>query len=954
MNNEEKILEFWEKQDIFHKSIKNRENSPFFSFFDGPPFATGKPHYGHILTTALKDTVLRYWTMKGYQVPRRVGWDCHGLPIENLIEKQMEIKTKKQIQEMGLEKFNNACRASVFTCVADFENTLKRVGRWADYDKAYATLENNYIESVWWVLKQLWNKKLVKKNYRVSPYCPRCGTTLSNFEVNLGYKETRDISIYVKFKIIEEEFKNAYFLVWTTTPWTLPGNLALAVNPELEYCLIENKGEKYILAKDRLAIIEEDFKILKEFKGKDLANKKYEPIFPYFEKIETKNIKNAFQVLLAEFVTAEDGTGIVHINPMHGEDDYNLGQKYELPIYHLVDEAGKFIKQVTDYENLNVKDADKKIISDLKDKNIFYKQELIVHEYPYCWRCDTPLVYYALESWYVLVIELKEKLLANNQKINWVPSHIKDGRFGKWLEGGRDWNFARDRFWGAPIPIWECPDCKKTICIESVAELKEKSVKDYDLKDLHRPYIDEVKLKCECGKEISRVQSVFDCWFESGSMPYAQWHYPFENKELVEKTFPADFIVEGLDQTRGWFYTLHVIASALTLDDLGLGKNQPAFRNVVVNGLVLDAQGRKLSKKLKNYPDPKEVFDKYGADSLRYFLLSSSNIGEEYRFSEDRVKEVWRKVISGLNNCYIFYETYKGEDLIKNNISKNILDQWIISRLEKLNQEINKWMEKYELTKASRLFNDFIDDFSNWHIRRSRRRLQKPETKEEKQEAIATMHYVLLKLVKLIAPFTPFLAEDLYQKLKKESDLESVHLCDYPSEDKNFISHDLEKQMAEAREIVNLALAERQKQGIKVRQPLKELKIKNIELKEEFFPLIADEINVKKITKEPGLENDIWLDLEVTPELKEEGDVREIIRQIQQIRKDLNMIPADRINVLYQKSDFFDKIIVNNKNYILDEVLADEFIIQEKFDQAKEIEIGKEKIILGITKKENI
>ncbi|MFA5009235.1 MAG: isoleucine--tRNA ligase [Candidatus Paceibacterota bacterium] len=954
MNNEEKILEFWEKQDIFHKSIKNRENSPFFSFFDGPPFATGKPHYGHILTTALKDTVLRYWTMKGYQVPRRVGWDCHGLPIENLIEKQMEIKTKKQIQEMGLEKFNNACRASVFTCVADFENTLKRVGRWADYDKAYATLENNYIESVWWVLKQLWNKKLVKKNYRVSPYCPRCGTTLSNFEVNLGYKETRDISIYVKFKIIEEEFKNAYFLVWTTTPWTLPGNLALAVNPELEYCLIENKGEKYILAKDRLAIIEEDFKILKEFKGKDLANKKYEPIFPYFEKIETKNIKNAFQVLLAEFVTAEDGTGIVHINPMHGEDDYNLGQKYELPIYHLVDEAGKFIKQVTDYENLNVKDADKKIISDLKDKNIFYKQELIVHEYPYCWRCDTPLVYYALESWYVLVTELKEKLLANNQKINWVPSHIKDGRFGKWLEGGRDWNFARDRFWGAPIPIWECPDCKKTICIESVAELKEKSVKDYDLKDLHRPYIDEVKLKCECGKEISRVQSVFDCWFESGSMPYAQWHYPFENKELVEKTFPADFIVEGLDQTRGWFYTLHVIASALTLDDLGLGKNQPAFRNVVVNGLVLDAQGRKLSKKLKNYPDPKEVFDKYGADSLRYFLLSSSNIGEEYRFSEDRVKEVWRKVISGLNNCYIFYETYKGEDLIKNNISKNILDQWIISRLEKLNQEINKWMEKYELTKASRLFNDFIDDFSNWHIRRSRRRLQKPETKEEKQEAIATMHYVLLKLVKLIAPFTPFLAEDLYQKLKKESDLESVHLCDYPSEDKNFISHDLEKQMAEAREIVNLALAERQKQGIKVRQPLKELKIKNIELKEEFFPLIADEINVKKITKEPGLENDIWLDLEVTPELKEEGDVREIIRQIQQIRKDLNMIPADRINVLYQKSDFFDKIIVNNKNYILDEVLADEFIIQEKFDQAKEIEIGKEKIILGITKKENI
>lgn len=955
MNNEEKILEFWEKQDIFHKSIKNRENSPFFSFYDGPPFATGKPHYGHILTTALKDTVLRYWTMKGYQVPRRVGWDCHGLPIENLIEKQMEIKTKKQIQEMGLEKFNNACRASVFTCVADFENTLKRVGRWADYDKAYATLENNYIESVWWVLKQLWNKKLVKKNYRVSPYCPRCGTTLSNFEVNLGYKETRDISIYVKFKIIEQDFENAYFLVWTTTPWTLPGNLALAVNPELEYCLIENNGEKYILAKDRLVIIEGDFEILKQFKGKILANKKYEPIFPYFENIETENKKNAFQVLLGEFVTAEDGTGIVHINPMHGEEDYNLGQKYKLPTYHLVDEIGNFTKQAIDYENLNVKEADKKIIKDLKENNVFYKQELIVHEYPYCWRCDTPLLYYALESWYILVTELKEKLLANNQKINWVPGHIKEGRFGKWLEGVRDWNFARDRFWGAPIPIWECPDCKKTICIESVAELKQNAVKDYDLKDLHRPYLDEIKLKCECGKEMTRIQSVFDCWFESGSMPYAQWHYPFENKELVEKTFPADFIVEGLDQTRGWFYTLHVIASVLTLDNLGLGENQPAFKNVIVNGLVLDAQGRKLSKKLKNYPDPKEVFDKYGADSLRYFLLSSSNIGEEYRFSEDRVKEVWRKVISGLNNCYVFYETYKEKgDLIENNISKNILDQWILSCLERLNQEIDKWMGKYELTKAARLFNDFIDDFSNWHIRRSRRRLQKPETKEEKQEAIETMHYVLTKLVKLIAPFTPFLAEDLYQKLKQETDPESVHLCDYPSEEKSLINNDLEKQMAEAREIVNLALAERQKQGIKVRQPLKELKIKNNNLKEEFFPLIADEINVKKITKDLDLENNIWLDSQITLELKEEGDVREIIRQIQQIRKDLNMVPADRINILYQESDFFDKIIVNNKNYILEEVLADKFIVQEKIDQAKEIEIGEEKIVLGIIKTKNI
>jgi isoleucyl-tRNA synthetase len=949
MNNEEKILEFWKEKDIFHKSIANRKNSPFYSFYDGPPFATGKPHYGHILGTTLKDSVLRYWTMKGYQVPRRVGWDCHGLPVENLIEKEMGIKSKREIEEMGIQKFNDACRVSVFTCVSDFENVLQRVGRWADYEEAYATLENDYIESVWWVLKQLWNKELVKKNYRVSPYCPRCGTTLSNFEVNQGYKETKDMSLYVKFKMLEVK-SDVSFLVWTTTPWTLPGNVALAVNPEMDYCLIENNDEKYVLAKERLSIIEGEYNILKQFKGKSLVGAKYEPMFPYLFDLKPENINNAFQVLAADFVTAEDGTGIVHINPMHGEDDSALGQKNNLPEHHLVNEAGEFNNDAGELKGLMTKDANRKIIDELKEKNIVYKQELITHDYPHCWRCDSPLLYYAIESWYVLVTKIKEQMLANNEKIRWVPGHIKDGRFGKWLEGARDWDFSRNRFWGAPIPIWECDYCKEKACIGSIEELKKRSVKELDLKDLHRPFIDEVELKCEkCGNEMKRVPNVFDCWFESGSMPYAQWHYPFENKELVEKTYPADFIAEGLDQTRGWFYTLHVLATALTLDDIGLGKNNPAFKNVVVNGLVLDERGRKLSKKLKNYPDVQIVFDKYGADALRYFLLASTNIGEEYRFSEDKVKEVWRKVISGLNNCFAFYETYKGDfEPGKGMDSENLLDKWIISKLENLNKEVDKWMGKYELTKATRLFGDFIDDFSNWHIRRSRRRFQKPETEKEKEEAVQVLHFVLLKLIKLMAPFTPFISEEIYQQLKGEGDAESIHLCDYPAVDEAAINTDLEKQMASARDIVNLALAERQALAVKVRQPLLELKVKNKDLNQELFVLIEDEINVKKVTLDPLIEKEIWLNPEITPELKAEGDVREVIRQIQQMRKDLRLSPADTIIIGYQKSEFFDKILSDNKQHILKEVLADDFAVGEEFGNEKEIDIDGNQIVLGI------
>ncbi|MCK9393177.1 isoleucine--tRNA ligase, partial [bacterium] len=878
-----------------------------------------------------------------------------------------------------------ACRSSVFACVSDFQETLKRVGRWADYSESYSTMDNNYIESVWWVLKQLWNKNLVEKNYRVSPYCPRCATTISNFEVNQGYKETRDKSVYVKFKITnQEEFKNAFFLVWTTTPWTLPGNIALAINDKLDYCLAENNGEKYILAKNRLSVLEGDFNIIKEMKGKDLIGVSYEPMFDYLVKQDINGIKNCFKIFTGNsFVTDGDGSGIVHINPMHGEDDFQLAKANTLPFFHLIDEEGRFTNEAKDFAALFVKDADPKIISYLKEIGVFYKEELIIHEYPHCWRCDSPLLYYAVDSWYVLVTKIKDKLVANNQQTRWVPEHLKDGRFGKWLLGARDWDFARRRYWGAPIPIWECSECNEKLCIGSKEEIKEHQVSGGELNDLHRPFIDEVILKCpKCGKEMKRVEGVFDCWFESGSMPYAQWHYPFENKEMVEKTFPADFIAEGLDQTRGWFYTLDVLATALTLDDIGLGTNKPAFKNVITNGLVLDDKGRKLSKKLKNYPDSIEVFNKYGADSLRYFLLASTNIGEEYRFSEDKVKEVWRNVILSLENCFKFYETYipKDKKIIPSSASTNILDKWIIGKVEALNFGVDKFMQEYDLTRAARLFGGgqteggleapkasvnwenyamgaFIDDLSNWYIRRSRKRFQKPESEKERDEAMQTLHYVLLKLTKLIAPFTPFIAEDLYQKLKLKDDPISVHLCDFPLPDEKVLSFDfynIYQDMFFVREFVALALSKRSEIGIKVRQPLASVSVssrfeegicfKNNQ--KDLFEIIKEEVNVRNVLVKKGTNNDsIIFDTVITEDLKEEGYLREIIRHIQQARKEMHLKPENTIDIYYT-SKLLSSFIEKNKEYLAKEVLARGFILSDDIIDAKQISLGENSTII--------
>ncbi|MFC1700937.1 isoleucine--tRNA ligase [Patescibacteria group bacterium] len=933
INNEKKILKFWDKNKIFTKSIKQRKGKKFFSFYDGPPFATGLPHYGHILATTIKDTVLRYWTMRGYQVPRRVGWDCHGLPVENLIEKELNFQSKKDIEEFGIDKFNNACRKSVFRCTNDFIKTLKRVGRWADYSNAYSTMDNEYIESVWWVFKQLWDQGLVYKDYRITPYCPRCGTPLSNFEVNQAYKDIEEESVFVKFALKDE--KNTYLLVWTTTPWTLPANTGIAIGPKIKYVKVKGGKEYYILAEARLNVLEGDFKIEKELKAKDLIGKKYSPFYKM-------NLENpGYRVVSADFVSVEDGTGLVHIAPAFGEDDASIGKKEKLPSIITVEKDGSVTKGLNiPGEGEFVKKADGFIKKDLEKRGLLYKMEKIVHSYPFCWRCETPLLYYPVESWYVKVTKFKKQLIENNKKIRWSPSHLKNGRFGKWLEGARDWSISRNRFWGAPIPVWECDKCDEVKVIDKVKNIK----------DLHRPAIDKITFKCKCGGVMKRVPEVFDCWFESGSMPYGQRNYPFQNKKLVEKTFPADFIAEGLDQTRGWFYTLHVLATALTLKNIGLGKNKPAFKNVIVNGLVLGENGKKLSKRLKNYTAPEDIFEKYGADALRYFLLAGTPMGEDYIFSEQRIAETYRRTIMTLWNSFVFFEMYADKNILDKKVEAvSLLDKWILSRLNNLSKEISGYMNEYELTKAVRLFDGFIDDLSNWYIRRSRRRFQRPKDNKEKEEAVLVLRFCLMELVKLMAPFTPFISETIYQRLRQKEDMESVHLCDYSKAGK--IDKKLEKDMAEVREIVNTALQQRSINGIKVRQPLNKLEVsnKNIVGNKELADLIKDEINVKKIV----VGKEIKLDVKITSELEAEGIIRDLIRFIQKMRKDGGLKPGQLIYLRFStQSSYLQKLIQNNLFEIRDEICASKIEQttprKETFLVEKEVEFNSHKIWLGI------
>src|SRR3989338_2361572 len=735
---EQKVLAFWDKDKTFEKSVAERSEKKPYVFYDGPPFATGLPHYGHIVASTMKDVVPRYFTMRGYRVERRWGWDCHGLPIENIIEADLNLKTKKDIENFGIAKFNEACRATVLRYAKEWKKTVHRIGRWVDMENDYKTMDPSYMESVWWVFKQLWDRELIYKGYKAMHICPRCVTTLSNFEVTQGYKDVKDLAVTAKFKIVPStKSKTAfehlpgpfYYLAWTTTPWTLPGNVLLALGHDIEYVLVSIDGEEghYVVSRDRAetVFVGKQWKEVGRFKGVELADLSYEPLFPYF-----KDTPNAFRTVVADFVTTTDGTGIVHIAPAFGEDDFAVGKAEEIPLVQHVTMEGKFIPAVKDFADMDVKPkddltkADVEIIKWLAHNGKLFAKEKVQHSYPHCWRCDTPLLNYATTSWFVRVTELKDQLIKNNGPINWVPEHIKEGRFGKWLDGARDWAISRSRYWGTPLPVWEGPD-GEIICVGSVDELE--SLTGQKVTDLHKHLIDHLTIT-KNGKVYRRIPEVLDCWFESGSMPYGQRHYTFENKKKFEASFPAEFIAEGQDQTRGWFYTLHVLATALTSGKKpaipSVKRSVPAFKNVVVNGIVLAEDGKKMSKRLKNYPEPQLVIEKYGADAVRYYLMSSPVVeAEALNFSEAGVREVFSKLINTATNVLEFYTMFNDVKYAKKT-SNHALDRWVIAKLHVLVHEVTRHMERYELAQAARPILDFITELSQWYVRRSRDRFK--------------------------------------------------------------------------------------------------------------------------------------------------------------------------------------------------------------------------------------
>ncbi len=891
---EEATLAFWKERDIFKKSVERDASNGEYVFYDGPPFATGLPHYGHIVASVIKDAVPRFWTMRGYSVPRVWGWDCHGLPIENIVEKELGFKHKKDIKEYGIAKFNERCRERVLTYASEWEKIIPRIGRWADMRNAYRTMDKPFMESVWWVFKQIYDKGLVYEDYRSMHICPRCETTLSQQEVSEGYKDVKDISVTVKFKLRNAEkiglSGDVYILAWTTTPWTLPGNVALAVGKDIEYVTFEQDGAQFIRAKKEG---EEA-----TFRGSQLVGLEYEPPFGYYVNDKTlKNHENGWKVYAADFVTAESGTGIAHEAPAFGADDWELAKQVNLPFVQHVNMDGTMKPEVKDFAGMEAKprsDDDKvrlgtdiAVLKYLQEHGTFFSKENITHSYPHCWRCDTPLLNYATSSWFVSVTKIKENLLKNAEVVNWSPEHIKEGRFGKWLEGARDWSISRQRFWASVIPIWRCEACKKQRVFGSAAELEEASGKKID--DLHKHIVDTITVPCQCGAEMKRIPDVLDTWFDSGSMPYGEKHYPFENKERFEATFPAQFIAEGLDQTRAWFYYLHVLGGAL------FQKN--SFQNVIVNGIVLAEDGKKMSKKLQNYPDPMEIVEKYGADALRLYLLSSPVMqAENLSFSESGVDEIVKKNIGRLGNVLSFYKLYANPstslgagDIVRDWKSENILDRWILARLAALIGESTEGYESYQLDRATRPLALFIDDLSVWYLRRSRDRFK--EDGADKAAALATLRYVLHTLSRVVAPSMPFFAEHLFQAVREEEDEESVHLAMWPEMPKfSFEPADVLTKMFATRFIVSRALELREQAKIKVRQPLAKLTISGeTNLSHEYTALIIDEVNVKQVEVGSTLE----FDTHITEDLREEGLVRDTIREIQAFRKDKNLKPGE-------------------------------------------------------------
>jgi isoleucyl-tRNA synthetase len=892
---EKEVAKLWEKKGIVKKNLDMNQGKEYFSFYDGPPTANGMPHVGHIETRVMKDIIPRYKVMKGYYVPRKAGWDTHGLPVELEIEKKLGISGKEQIEEYGVEKFVKECKESVFQYVSVWEKMTNQIGFWVDMENPYVTYHNDYIESVWWALKELWNKGLLYEGHKVMPYCPRCGTALSSHEVAQGYKDVKDLTCIAKFKVPEGENvagmsadNNTYILAWTTTPWTLPSNLALCVNKSYIYVEVkanvgtddEPKFENYILAKDLLSSVlkETPYEIINEFKGEKLLGTKYEQLMP-FAKVDGK----AFVVIHGDYVNLEDGTGIVHIAPAYGEDDSLVSKQNGIAFVNLVDKSGKFVKEVEPWAGRFVRDCNEDICKWLAEQNKLFSKEKHLHSYPHCWRCDTPLLYYPKESWFVKMSSLRDELVSNNNKVNWYPDTIRTGRFGKFLENVIDWGISRDRYWGTPLPVWKC-DCGHMECIGSITELKEKAVDCPEDIELHKPYIDNVHLKCpDCGKEMTRFKEVIDCWFDSGSMPYAQLHYPFENKELFEKTFPAGFISEAVDQTRGWFYTLTALGTALF--------GRTPFENCIVLGHVLDGKGQKMSKSKKNGVDPFLLLDSVGADATRWHFYTCSAPWLPTRLSLENVQETQRGFLSTLWNVYSFFVLYAEIDQFNplkyiDFKSENIMDKWIISKLNTLVKDLDEKLEKYDITNAAIELGEFVDELSNWYVRRNRERFWGSELTDDKIGAYVTLYKVLVTIAKVSAPFVPFMADEIYQNLVVGLDAtspESVHLCLWPEVKEELIDSRLEEEMDLAYKIVKLGRSARNSVNIKNRQPLSEMLISVKTLPEYYSDIVKEELNVKKVVL--GAEMKDYVSFEIKPNLPVLG--KEYGKLIPRIREEI-------------------------------------------------------------------
>ena len=919
VDRELKVLDFWKENKIFEKSIEIREGNPTFTFYDGPPTANGKPHIGHIITRSIKDTIPRYRTMKGFKVLRKAGWDTHGLPVEIEVEKELGINGKPEIEKYGIEPFINKCKESVWKYEKEWRKISDRVGFWADMDNPYVTYYNTYIESVWWALKQIWDKGLLYKGYKVVPYCPRCGTSLSSHEVAQGYKDVKEPSIYVKFKVKGED--GVYFLAWTTTPWTLPSNVALTVNPKESYVKVNVGNEIYILAESLLNnVLNNNYKILERKIGSELVGIEYEPLYD-FADVDGK----AYFVVSDDFVTLSEGTGIVHTAPAFGEDDARVGMKYNLPFVQLVDENGKFKDEAFLWKGIFVKDADPEIIKDLDERHLIYKIEDYEHSYPFCWRCDTPLLYYARNTWYIKTTAVKDKMIENNKKINWIPESIRDGRFGNFLENNIDWALSRERYWGTPLPIWEC-ECGYKHLVGSISELKEMSGNVPDDIELHKPYIDNVFLNCpKCGTgKMKRVSEVIDCWFDSGSMPFAQWHYPFENEELFKSNFPADFISEAIDQTRGWFYTLHAICTIIF--------NQPAYKNCIVLGLVQDKDGQKMSKHKGNVIDPWTVLDKEGADAIRWYFYTGSAPWLPNRFYEEAVSEVQRKFMGTLWNTYAFYVLYAEIDKFNpfnyelEYEKLSVMDKWVLSKLHSLIKFADENLENYHITEAARAIEDFTDDLSNWYVRRSRERFWQKGMEQDKINAYMTLYSVLNNIAKISAPFIPFMTEEIYRNISYGLNASlplSIHLCDYPEYNERYIDQELEKNMEAALRIVVLGRAARNSANIKTRQPLSRMYVKtDFKLPDVLIKIIEDELNVKKIDYIDDTK--CFVEYKIKPQLKVLGP--KYGKLMPKINVALNELDGQKVVESFNRGESLT-LEIEGRNI---ELLEDELLIEKR------------------------